>query len=437
MNNTSIKYKDSTNPLFKGKKLNLEGVKPEICETNIVYRPKDTIFSYCAWPSVCSDENGTLYATSAAFGMEHICPFNKVAMYISKNNGKTWSPPIVVVDTYLPDGHGGIDYLGNGRLMLSWNYHPGDVIFNTYYNRIRGNLTGGHADVYGELRGAMMNIYPYLPAEKLVGGSYIKISEDYGITWSDAIRMPVANVHGVCKCKDGTLLYLGKEYYKDTSKTFEEGAFDGSKQLKSNSWQEYVEAVYNDCRDSKECVQTPMIVYASRDGGYTWEERGGMGLPAGMDWSKMWEPHMVELDDGTLFASIRVESETVFPNDFSVYVATSNDGGHTWSEMECTHIPGSPPHLLKHSSGKLICTVGCRCEAEGFGEYAYVSEDDGKTWTKKYVINDKANSDDLGYPCSTELADGSILTVYYQKYYDEAKGEYDSKPCILSTRWTL
>ena len=91
-----------------------------------------------------------------------------------------------------------------------------------------------------------------------------------------------------------------------------DGAFDGSKQLKSNSWQEYVEAVYNDCRDSKECVQTPMIVYASKDGGYTWEERGGMGLPAGMDWSKMWEPHMVELDDGTLFASIRVESETVY-----------------------------------------------------------------------------------------------------------------------------
>ena len=112
-------YKECSNPIFEGKKLDLEAIIPTFREHHAVYRPKDTWFGYCAWPSVCRDENGTLYALSAAFGSEHVCPFNKVAMYISKNGGKTWSPPIVVADTYLPDGHGGITYLGNGKLIIS------------------------------------------------------------------------------------------------------------------------------------------------------------------------------------------------------------------------------------------------------------------------------------------------------------------------------
>ena len=28
----------------------------------IVYRNPDSFFGYCGWPSVCQDENGTLYA---------------------------------------------------------------------------------------------------------------------------------------------------------------------------------------------------------------------------------------------------------------------------------------------------------------------------------------------------------------------------------------
>ena len=92
---------------------------------------------------------------------------------------------------------------------------------------------------------------------------------------------------------------------------------------------------------------------------------------------------------------------------------------------------------MKHSSGKLICSVGCRIEEDGYGIYAYVSEDNGKTFTKKYVINDRSPNNDLGYPCSVELGDGSILTVYYMCYFDEETQKFDARPCIMSTRWTL
>ena len=47
------------NPVFCGKKLNLQPIRPEICQHYPVYRPKDTIFAYAAWPTVTRDENGT------------------------------------------------------------------------------------------------------------------------------------------------------------------------------------------------------------------------------------------------------------------------------------------------------------------------------------------------------------------------------------------
>ena len=427
-----IKFKETSNPIFGGKKLDLDAIMPTTREHYPVYRPKDTWFGYCAWPSVCRDENGTLYALSAAFGSEHVCPFNKVAMYISKNNGKTWSPPIIVADTYLPDGHGGITYLGNGKLIINYAYMPGDIMFNENYTRI--NM--GEPRSMAKARCAYVDTYKDIPPEKLIGASFIKISEDYGFTWSEPIRMPISNVHGLCQCKDGTLLYLGKEWFKDPSKTFEDGIFDEANRPQYNDWWDFV-AKRGQRRMDEECDFTPMYIYESKDGGYTWKERAMLGDDNEIPWKYCHEPYLIELDDGTLLAAIRVESPDGDDNDYTVAISKSTDGGYTWTNKKVTHIPGAPPHILKHSSGKLICVVGCRRECDGFGEYGYISEDNGETWTEKYAILDKGPNYDLGYPCSVELDDGSIVTVYYHRYYDEKTDKFDDKPCIMCTRWTL
>ena len=181
-----IKFKESNNPIFGGKKLDLDAIMPTTREHYPVYRPKDTWFGYCAWPSVCRDENGTLYALSSAFGSEHVCPFNKVAMYISKNNGKTWSPPIVVADTYLPDGHGGITYLGNGKLIINYGYMPGDIMFNENYTRIAmgeprslAKARCAYVDTYKDIRFtsdhmAVLGSVGILPMNKLIREDYMK-----------------------------------------------------------------------------------------------------------------------------------------------------------------------------------------------------------------------------------------------------------------------
>lgn len=311
------------------------------------------------------------------------------------------------------------------------------MFYNDYYERIRGTLFGRKPNAKGILRAAMIDLYPQLPVEKLVGGSFVILSGDYGMTWSDPIRLPVSAPHGPAGCKDGTLIYLGKEYYANTEKTFE--AFENAKKgivkrITAKTWSEYIDAL-EVSRCGREAGATPIYAYASTDGGRTWEKRGMCNKPDHLKWYFAHEPHLIELDDGSLYGAIRVENEGAFENDMVVYASRSFDGGYTWTPWECTHISGSPPHLMKQSSGALICSVGRR-RGERLGEYALVSEDNGKTWVKEYGIDYHYN-DDLGYPASVELDDGSILTVYYQHYRDPKTGSYDKKPCILCTRWTL
>ncbi len=114
---------------------------------------------------------------------------------------------------------------------------------------------------------------------------------------------------------------------------------------------------------------------------------------------------------------------------YTVYQSVSEDGGKTWSEMVSLGISGSPPHLLQHTSGAIVLVYGRR--ELPFGQRALISRDGGETWQEdEYIING-SKTNDIGYPCSVELSDGTILTVYYQHYED------DKYPSVLWSRWEL
>ena len=73
---------------------------------------------------------------------------------------------------------------------------------------------------------------------------------------------------------------------------------------------------------------------------------------------------------------------------------------------------GAPPHLFRHSSGKLILATANRTGA--FGINILVSENEGESWEIFDLTRDVPNTADLGYPATTELSDGSLFTVWYQ-----------------------
>ncbi|MBQ8510508.1 MAG: exo-alpha-sialidase [Clostridia bacterium] len=365
-------------------------ITPEVTH-GIVNRAKNTIFSYQGWPSICRDENGTLYAVASGFRVEHVCPFGKTVMYISKNDGKTWTPPIVINDTYLDDRDAGILYMGNGRMLVTWFSHSTKFYLDPYFTWIKNHA----APVAAGAVVGMLGGYPFVPEELSKGGSFIRVSEDYGVTWSDTIQIPVSAPHGPILCRDGSLLYLGKEMYADH--IIPKGA---------------------------------VCAYKSTDGGYTWNQTASLSFPEGTIPGNFHEPHAIELPDGRILGMIRVEGKNLTNLvGYTMYQTISEDGGKTWTIPAPTDVSGSPPHLMLHSSGALICSYGRRNPPHS--ERAMISWDYGKTWTEEYVIDDRPTDYDLGYPASVELNDGSILTVYYQKFSG------DQTTSILYSRWKL
>jgi hypothetical protein len=170
----------------------------------------------------------------------------------------------------------------------------------------------------------------------------------------------------------------------------------------------------------------PVSLYRSTDGGVTWSHLSDVARPAWLkegEWLD--EPHVLELPDGRIMGAFRIEGR----KPFTIGIGISEDGGRTWGEIRCTDVSGSPPHLMLHSSGALVCSFGRR--EIPYGERAMVSYDLGETWEELYILDERADSHDLGYPSTVELDDGSLFTVYYQKLIGETNAS------ILYTRWKL
>jgi len=357
-------------------------------EQGTIYRAQG-MYGYQGWPSVCKDENGVLYAVSSGYRMHHICPFGKTVMYISRDEGKTWTPPIIVNDTELDDRDAGIISLGNGKLLVSWFVHPAEVYTDKYAPYIKNGASPEEALIAL----AQMASYRLLSDEKRMGGSYVRLSRDYGVTWGETVRVPVSAPHGPNVLADGSLLYLGKELYS-----------------------------YG--------AETPEVVasYKSVNDGLTWEKLCVLDTPEGYTLDNFHEPHVVEMPNGRLLGAIRAQGAPCY-HGFTFFMCYSDDKGKSWTTPKSMDISGSPPHLMVHSSGAVICVFGRR--EVPFGERAIVSRDNGETWSDEYVLCDNGPDGDLGYPCSVELSDGSIFTVYYQKY---AAGE---KCSLMYTKWWL
>lgn len=354
----------------------------------IVARKENSMYGYHGWPSICKDDNGVLYAVCSGYRMGHICPFGKTVMYKSLDEGKTWSVPIIINDSELDDRDAGIIALGDNKLLAAWFSHPAKVYLDNDYNV---NYIRWFTPDESIIAFAQLASFRNIPQERSGGGSFVSLSRDGGNIWSEPVRVPVSAPHGPALLSDGSLFYLGKEF----------------------------NAVYEE--DSK------ISAYTSTDDGMSWEKVSEVECPEGYGLQNFHEPHVMELADGRLLGVIRAQGSPVY-HGFSIFTCVSRDRGRSWTIPKCIGISGSPPHLLLHSSGAIICSFGRR--EVPFGERAVISTDGGDTWEKEYILYPGVNGD-LGYPASVELSDGSILTVYYQHYSN------DRKTSILYTKWSL
>ena len=361
-------------------------------EHGVICAFEGDFFGYFGWPSVARGGDGTLYVVASGLRSAHICPFGRTVLCVSRDEGRTWESPRVVNDTPLDDRDAGVLALGGSRLLAAW------FTSDTREYRDEEFVAGLDPAARPHWEQGMRRLSPQAVERWL--GSWVRLSEDGGETWGESIRAPVTAPHGPVRLRGGDLFYLGKERSSGLSGLAPNGA----------------------------------AAFRSADGGRTWRPAGTVPMIEATGPGNYHEPHAAELPSGRLLGMIRVQSAGPDGDvaragliSFSIAQTESDDGGATWSTPHTLGFHGSPPHLLRHSSGALILSYGYRLSP--YGQRVAISRDEGATWGHDFVLRDDGPSADLGYPASVELAGGDVLTVYYQQV---AAGH---KCALLCSRW--
>lgn len=152
-------------------------------------------------------------------------------------------------------------------------------------------------------------------------------------------------------------------------------------------------------------------VFASTDQGKTWTRRGGVAFP-GTDFD---EHMIVELKDGRLWMLARTKK--------GISESYSTDKGATWSEPAPSSIQNVSARFFirRLASGNLLLVkngpIDTRLPRRS-SMTAFLSHDDGKTWSKGLLLDDRA---EVSYPDGFQAPDGTIHILYDWNRHTDAE----------------
>ena len=345
-----------------------------------------------------------LYVGASSFRLGHLCGFGKNVIYVSRDGGESWSCPRIFNDNALDDRDVGVCYLGGKKILATWFSHPYDFYES---EKMQKWIPDAHPSVQN-LAKDIIEGWGKLESERVdCHGTFCRVSEDGGDTWSEPRRAPVTSPHGPIKKKNGKLFYFGKTVSK------------GKTNLSNGV----------------------IAAYESEDEGKSWTHLSSVEFPECCQVNNLHEPYAIELSDGTILGLIRAQGEEIADAlgnmcddlrqyKFTMFKTFSYDGGLSWTSPEPMGFLGAPPHMVELSTGEIVLTYSRR-KVGVQGVFARVSRDGGKTFGDETLIGPKANIWDQGYPSTVELDDGTLITVYYQRY------ENDTYCSLLYTKWKL
>ncbi len=316
---------------------------------------------YHGWSTVVRRSNGELWLTWSGGREAHVCPFGQVHSMTSRDDGNTWSWPQVLLDSATDDRDSGVLETAKGTLLVT-------TFTSLAYEPLLEKAKGMTPEQYARWTAAHSRLSD--DERKAELGQWLIRSTDGGRSWSNRIPTMVNSPHGPIQLQDGRLLYAGKQLWTEEKR---------------------------------------IGVCESKDDGLTWQWLAEISPRPGDDAKGSFhELHAVEAADGTLIAHIRNHNAA----DKGWTLQTESvDGGRTWSVPHAVCF-GLPSHLLRLRDNRLVMSYGHR--RPPFGNQARISSDNGKTWGEPIILSGDGKGGDLGYPSTVELADGTLLTVWYE-----------------------
>ena len=333
---------------------------------------------YHGWPTVARRRSGELWVTWSGAREAHVCPFGKVESMVSHDDGATWTWPRTLLDTAIDDRDSGVLETAKGTLLVT-------TFTSLAYEPMLAKAEGWEPARLQAWRAAHARLDD--AARKTELGEWLVRSTDGGLSWSTRIPTIVNSPHGPTQLADGRLLYAGKRLW---------------------------------------AAEKKIGVSESSDDGQTWRWLAEIPARAGDAVKEYHELYAIETADKRIVAQIRNHNAA---NKGETLQTESSDGGRMWSEPRSIGVWGLPSHLLKLRDGRLLMTYGHR--RAPFGNQARLSEDHGRTWSDAMIVSDDGIGGDLGYPSTVELADGSLLTVWYERMKDSPKA------ALRQARWRL
>jgi sialidase-1 len=361
-----------------------------VLDTRVITPPEEP---YAGWPTLARRLNGELWVVWSGGRDAHVCPMGQVRSMHSRDEGRTWTYPRVLLDTAVDDRDSGFLETSKGTLLAttftSLAYEPQLKKAAARAGQAPEGSTSKAmpAEQFARWEASHQRL-PDDATRRAQLGEWVIRSTDGGLSWSPPIRTVLNSPHGPAQLKDGRLLYAGKELWTEAGR---------------------------------------IGVVESTDDGLSWKWLSEIPSRPGDDVKKGYhELHQVETEDGRILVQIRNHNSA---NAGETLQCESADGGRTWTVPASIGVWGLPSQLLKLRDGRLLMTYGYR--RAPFGNQARLSSDHGRTWSEPISLSTDGAGGDLGYPSTVELADGTLLTVWYEKMTGPARA------VLRQARWKL
>jgi len=342
---------------------------------------------YHGWPTLARCRSGRLLLTYSGGREAHVCPFGRVELMQSDDDGRTWTRPRVLSDSPIDDRDSGVLETDAGTILVttftSLAYEP---ILKKAEDAAAGSPGAWPQERLARWRAANGRLSADERKARL--GVWMIRSTDRGETWSEPYDCLVSSPHGPVQLADGRLLYAGKDLWRPPHR---------------------------------------VGVCESTDDGRTWRWLADIPERPGDTHELYHELHAVDCGGGRMVVQLRNHNRA---NLGETLQSESADGGKTWSAPHSIGVWGLPSHLARLREGRLLMTYGHR--RAPFGNQARFSEDQGRTWGEAVILSGDGKGSDLGYPSTVQLADGpspavglrpaggSLLTVWYERMAEVA-----------------